>query len=54
MWRPWELAGRSNDGAIANAREAAVDLSRRRVERSEIELYVARRLAERALVDRPA
>ena len=55
MWKPWELAGRSNERAVANARAAATELSRLRVERAEIELYVARRAAEHQRVaDRPA
>ena len=43
------LAGQ--DRALANARTAATELSRRRVEREEVELYLAAR-AER--VDRSA
>jgi len=55
MWKPWELISRSNDGAVVNARVAATELSRLRVERADIELYVARRVAEQGLVaNRPA
>ena len=55
MWKPWEMVTRSNERAVANARAAATELSRLRVERVEIELYVARRAAERVLVaDQPA
>ncbi len=55
MWKPWELITRSNDRAVANARTAATELSRLRVERAEIELYVARVAGERQfLVERPA
>jgi hypothetical protein len=52
VWKPWAVAqlmgSRSHAGAVANARGAATELSRRRVERVEIELYVARRAAARA------
>ena len=55
MWKPWALASRSNEGAIANARSAATELSRRRVERLEVELYVMGRNARQSgRVDRPA
>ena len=56
MWKPWEAAGRSSNAvAVANARAAATELSRLRVERAEIELYVERRVAARLLVsDQPA
>jgi hypothetical protein len=54
-WKPWELGSRSNERAVANARAAATELSRLRVERAEIELYVARLAAERPMVaDQPA
>ena len=36
-WRPWD-----QERAVANARAASVELSRARVEREEIDLYVAR------------
>ena len=52
MWKPWvvaQLAGsRSHERAVANARSAATQLSRMRVERAEIEQYVARHAVERA------
>jgi hypothetical protein len=52
MWKPWSVAqlvgARSHEGAVANARSAATELSRLRVERVEIEQYVARRAAQRA------
>jgi hypothetical protein len=55
MWKPWELITRSNERAVANARVAATELSRMRVERAEVELYVARLAGERlALAERPA
>jgi hypothetical protein len=52
MWKPWSVAqlmgARSHEAAVANARSAATELSRLRVERVEIEQYVARRAAQRA------
>ena len=47
-WRRW--AARSNDRAVANARAATTALSRARVEREEVELYLARRHAAPAVV----
>lgn len=41
--RRW--AGSSNDRAVSNAREATTTLSRLRVEREDVELYLARRYA---------
>ena len=43
-----DLAVRSNEQALANARAATTALSRRRVERDEVELYLGRRYADRA------
>ena len=55
MWKPWKLATRSHERAVANARAASTELNRRRVERVEVELYVAQRAATRAvLADQPA
>jgi len=54
MWKPWRWSTRSNERAVANARAAATELSRLRVERTEIELYVAARIADRAPADLPA
>jgi len=55
MWKPWELVTRSNEQAVTNARVAATELSRLRVERAEAELYVARVAADRlVLAERPA
>jgi hypothetical protein len=44
----WQLGVRSNEQAVANARAAATTLSRQRVERDEVELYLRRRRAETA------
>lgn len=41
MWW-WRWARQSNDHAVANAREASTALSRLRVEREEVELYLAK------------
>ena len=41
----WQWAGSSNDRAVDNAREASTALSRLRVEREEVELYLAGRYA---------
>jgi len=46
MFNPFTWAVHSNEAALCNARRAATALSRARVEREEIELYLAR-LAER-------
>ena len=47
MMKPWtvvqRLGTRSHEVALANARNSATELSRLRVERNEIELYVAQR-----------
>jgi hypothetical protein len=52
MWKPRAFAqmvgSLSHEGAVANARGAATELSRMRVERTEIELYVAQRAAQRS------
>ena len=41
VMRQW--AGSSNSRAVANAREATTALNRLRVEREEVELFLARR-----------
>jgi len=49
MWKPWQQASgwghASNERAIGNARSAATLLSRRRVEREEVELFLRAREA---------
>ena len=42
----WRFGVRSNEQAVANARAASTDLSRRRVERDEVDLYLGRRYAD--------
>ena len=57
MWRVSEwavgLTRRSNDRAVANARTATTQLSRLRVEREEIEIFLAERWSTRES-DKPA
>ena len=43
MWKPWEWASASNAAALANARAASTELSRLRVEREDVELFLAGR-----------
>jgi hypothetical protein len=48
MVRFWRWARASNERAVDNARAAATELGRRRVERDEVELYLAELGARRA------
>jgi hypothetical protein len=41
MWMPWEWGLRSNAHAVENARLATTLCSRRRLERAEVELFLA-------------
>jgi hypothetical protein len=41
MVKPWEWGRASNGQAVTNARSAATELSRLRVEREEVELFLA-------------
>ena len=41
MWKPWEWASASQSAALANARVASTELSRLRVEREDVELFLA-------------
>lgn len=41
MWNPWTWSRSSNDRAISNARASATELHRRRVERHDVELFLA-------------
>jgi hypothetical protein len=43
IWKPWGWAGASQAAALANARAAATELGRRRVEREDVELFLADR-----------
>jgi len=54
MWNPWQWAGISNQGAIANARAGTLECSRLRLERSEVELFLADRYPEAVPSTHPA
>ena len=54
MFKPWEWSRTSNEGAVANARAATTELSRLRVEREDVELFLAECLVRRAAARRPA
>jgi hypothetical protein len=54
MFTPWRWGHTSNAVAVANARTAATELSRRRVERDEVELYLAVRSGRRRATARRA
>ena len=43
MWKPWRWAVASNERAIANARSGTTECSRRRLERAEVEIFLAAR-----------
>ncbi|QBR90890.1 hypothetical protein [Nocardioides euryhalodurans] len=45
MRAPWQWGVSSNEQAVANARAATTALSRRRVEREDVELYLRTRHA---------
>jgi hypothetical protein len=47
-FKPWEWGRDSHERAVANARAATTELSRRRVEREDVELYLTDRAARRA------
>ncbi|MEQ4547344.1 hypothetical protein [Nocardioides kribbensis] len=48
-WVPWRWARASHERAVHNAREGATDAARRRLERAEVELFLATpRTARRA------
>ena len=49
----WRLGVRSNEQALANARTATTLLSRRRVERDEVEIYLRGRYADLPTGPRP-
>jgi hypothetical protein len=50
MTWPWQWATASNERAVENARQASTALSRGRVEREEVEMYLQQRYAEPRLV----
>jgi hypothetical protein len=50
MTWPWQWATASNKRAVENARQASTALSRGRVEREEVEMFLQQRYAEPWLV----
>jgi hypothetical protein len=54
MWIPWHWASASNERAIANAMLGTTECSRRRLERAEVELFLATRYPEPAPSSHPA
>ena len=54
MFKPWEWSRTSNEGAVANARAATTELSRLRVEREDVELFLAESRSRRAAAQQPA
>ncbi|MFC4784647.1 hypothetical protein ACT8ZV_09245 [Nocardioides sp. MAHUQ-72] len=54
MVRFWLWGRRSNQRAVANARSAATDLSRLRVERDEVEIFLAELGRRRTAAPQPA
>ncbi|MCW2795415.1 hypothetical protein [Nocardioides sp.] len=48
MFKTWRWTRISNERAVANARAAAVDCSRRRLERAEVDRYLTQRALARA------
>jgi hypothetical protein len=40
MWKPWQWPVTSNERAVLNARVAAIECSRRRVESAEVQLFL--------------
>jgi hypothetical protein len=54
VFKPWEWSRTSNEGAVANARAATTELSRLRVEREDVELFLAQSRSRRGAARRPA
>ena len=54
MWKPWQWASASNERAIANARAGTTECSQRRLERVEVDLFLASRFLEPAPSTQPA
>lgn len=48
MWKPWEWASASQAAALDNARTATTELSRLRVEREDVELFLAHHRSDRS------
>jgi hypothetical protein len=54
MYNPTHWGKRSNEAAVDNARTAATELSRARVERDDVENFLAELVQKRASGQRPA
>jgi hypothetical protein len=54
VWKPWQWARVSNERAVGNARSAATDLGRSRVERYDVELFLRAHLDRSAVAARAA
>ena len=52
MWQPWQWWVRGDVRAVENARQAAVESARRRLERAEVQAYLDSLAAARAPRDR--
>ena len=52
MWQPWQWWVRGDARALENARQAAVESARRRLERAEVEAYLESLARVPAPVDR--
>ena len=53
MWKPWQWSRTSNEQAVANARAASVQCSRRRVESAEVDLFLRQLVGPTAARTRP-
>ena len=53
MWNLWQWVVASNERALANARIAAIECSRRRLERVEVHDYLDRLAAPVMAVEEP-
>jgi hypothetical protein len=54
MLKPWKWGRASNGQAVVNARVASTELSRLRVEREDVELFLAGLEQRRTSASRPA
>ena len=54
MWKPWTWIRSSNEQAVANARVASIECSRRRVESVEVQLDLDRLAAARSAASHAA
>ena len=54
LWKPWRWSQSSNQWAVTNARVASTELSRRRVERQEVDLFLQQHRRTPAVAIAPA